>query len=690
MKKVILAEKPSVAQSIARIVGATRKKDGYYEGGDWQVTYAFGHLIQLAMPESYGYNSWSKGNLPMLPKEFLMIPRQKKEGKTYKNDPGVMKQLGTIKRLFEQADTIICATDSAREGEAIFRYIYNYLGIEKPVLRLWINSLTDAAIKEGLANLQPDSNYDNLFLAAKARSEADWLVGMNATQACSIMGKSLYSIGRVQTPTLVMIIERYLQNKEFKAVPFWQVALATTDEVKLTSAGKWDEKAKAESAYNTVSKARSGRVIKAEKKPKTEPPPLLFSLTDLQKAANSKYGYSADKTLNIAQSLYEQQLISYPRTGSSYIPDDVYDTIPGLLKNKVFDKFRESVDAIEKPSKRSVDASKIEDHHALIVTGIDPQTKNIKADEQTVYDMILGRMVEAFSKPCEKEVFSYTVDVGGYLFTVSSTVVIQKGWRAVYGTDDKERQSVAVWRNGETVCFTGANLLQGQTKPKPLHTEGTLLAAMETCGKDIEDETQREAIKDSGIGTPATRAGIIETLVARNYVVREKKSLVPTAKGMELYKIVKDKDIANASLTGQWEAKLAAIERGRMNVSQFNSDIVEYTRHVTNEFLHSDLKPILTGRQTEIECPLCHQGHIRFFDKVANCGNEGCNFHIFRTILGRKLTNSELTDLILKGQTRELSGFKCKAGKSFKAKLKRDDKGELAFVFSQNKVNNQR
>ena len=580
MKKVILAEKPSVAQSIARIVGATLKKDGFYEGGDWQVTYAFGHLIQLAMPESYGYNSWSKGNLPMLPKEFLMIPRQKKEGKTYKNDPGVMKQLGTIKRLFEQADTIICATDSAREGEAIFRYIYNYLGFEKPVLRLWINSLTDAAIKEGLANLQPDSNYDNLFLAAKARSEADWLVGMNATQACSIMGKSLYSIGRVQTPTLVMIVERYLQNKEFKAVPFWQVALATTDEVKLTSAGKWDEKAKAESAYNTVSKARSGRVIKAEKKPKTELPPLLFSLTDLQKAANSKYGYSADKTLNIAQSLYEQQLISYPRTGSSYIPDDVYDTIPGLLKNKVFDKFRESVDAIEKPSKRSVDASKIEDHHALIVTGIDPQTKNIKTDEQTVYDMILGRMVEAFSKPCEKEVFSYTVDVGGYLFTVSSTVVIQKGWRAVYGTDDKERQSVAVWRNGETVCFTGANLLQGQTKPKPLHTEGTLLAAMETCGKDIEDETQREAIKDSGIGTPATRAGIIETLVARNYVVREKKSLVPTAKGMELYKIVKDKDIANASLTGQWEAKLAAIERGRMNVCQFNSDIVEYTKEL--------------------------------------------------------------------------------------------------------------
>lgn len=685
MKKVILAEKPSVAQSIARIVGATLKKDGFYEGGDWQVTYAFGHLIQLAMPESYGYNSWSKGNLPMLPKEFLMIPRQKKEGKTYKNDPGVMKQLGTIKRLFEQADTIICATDSAREGEAIFRYIYNYLGIEKPVLRLWINSLTDAAIKEGLANLQPDSNYDNLFLAAKARSEADWLVGMNATQACSIMGKSLYSIGRVQTPTLVMIIERYLQNKEFKAVPFWQVALATTDEVKLTSAGKWDEKAKAESAYNTVSKARSGRVIKAEKKPKTELPPLLFSLTDLQKAANSKYGYSADKTLNIAQSLYEQQLISYPRTGSSYIPDDVYDTIPGLLKNKVFDKFRESVDAIEKPSKRSVDASKIEDHHALIVTGIDPQTKNIKTDEQTVYDMILGRMVEAFSKPCEKEVFSYTVDVGGYLFMVSSTVVIQKGWRAVYGTDDKERQSVAVWRNGETACFTGANLLQGQTKPKPLHTEGTLLAAMETCGKDIEDEAQREAIKDSGIGTPATRAGIIETLVARNYVVREKKSLVPTAKGMELYKIVKDKDIANASLTGQWEAKLAAIERGRMNVSQFNSDIVEYTKHVTDEFLHADLKPILTGMQTEIECPCCHQGHIRFFDKVANCSNEGCNFHIFRTILGRKLTNSELTDLIIKGQTRELLGFKCKAGKPFKAKLKRDDTGSVSFVFTKKK-----
>ena len=683
--KVVLAEKPSVAQSIARIVGATRKKDGYYEGDGWQVTYAFGHLIQLAMPENYGYNSWSKGNLPMLPKEFIMIPRQKKDGKTYKNDPGVMKQLNIIKHLFEDADEIIGATDSAREGEAILRYIVNYLDIKKPISRLWINSLTDAAIRDGLVNLQPDSNYDNLFLAANARSEADWLVGMNATQACSIMGKSLYSIGRVQTPTLVMIVERYLQNKDFKSVPFWQVTLNTTDGVKLTSAGKWDEKGEAERAYNTVSKARSGKVIKAEKKQKTELTPLLFSLTDLQKAANSRYGYSADKTLTIAQSLYEKQLISYPRTGSSYIPDDVYDTIPGLLKNPVFDKFREAVNAIEKPTKRSVDATKIEDHHALIVTGVSPDSKDIKADEQVIYDMILGRMVEAFSRPCEKMVSSYTVDAGGYLFTVSSTIILEKGWRAVYGTEDKAKETVATWRNGETVCFTGANLLQGQSKPKPLHTEGTLLAAMETCGKDIEDEAQREAIKDSGIGTPATRAGIIETLVARNYVVREKKSLVPTLKGLELYKIVKDKDIANASLTGQWEAKLAAIERGKMNVSEFNGDIVEYTKHVTDEFLHSDLKPILTARQTDIECPLCHQGHIRYFDKVANCSNDGCNFHIFRTIAGKKLTNSELTDLIIRGQTRELSGFKGKDGNPFKAKLKRDDTGSISFVFNKKK-----
>ena len=621
----------------------------------------------------------------MLPKEFLMIPRQKKEGKTYKNDPGVMKQLKIIKHLFEEADSIICATDSAREGEAIFRYIYNYLGIKKPVLRLWINSLTDAAIKDGFSNLRPDSNYDNLFLAAKARSEADWLVGMNATQACSITGKSLYSIGRVQTPTLVMIVERYLQNKKFMSVPFWQVALNTTDGVKLISAGKWDEKGQAERAYNTASKARNGKVIKAEKKQKTEQPPLLFSLTDLQKAANSKYGYSADKTLNIAQSLYEKQLISYPRTGSSYIPDDVYDTIPELLKNPVFDMFRESVDAIVKPSKRSVDASKIEDHHALLVTGVNPKTKDIKPDEQVIYDMILGRMVEAFSRPCEKLVLSYTVDVGGYLFAVTSAVILQKGWRAVYGADDKERETVPIWSQGKTICFTSADLVLGQTKPKPLHTEGTLLAAMETCGKDIEDETQREAIKDSGIGTPATRAGIIETLVERNYVIREKKSLVPTTKGMEIYKIVKDMDIANPSLTGQWEAKLAAIERGQMNVNQFNSDIVEYTKHVTEEFLHSDLQPVMTGKQTVIECPLCHQGHIRIFDKVANCSNEKCDFHIFRTVAGRKLTNSEVTDLILKGQTRELSGFNGKDGKPFKAKLKRDDKGSVCFIFAPKK-----
>ena len=683
--KVVLAEKPSVAQSIARIVGATQKKDGFYEGNGWQVTYAFGHLIQLAMPENYGYNSWSKGNLPMLPKEFIMIPRQKKEGKTYKNDPGVMKQLRIIKQLFENADTIICGTDSAREGQSIFRYIYNYLGIKKPVLRLWINSLTDAAIRDGLANLQPDSNYDDLFLAAKARSEADWLVGMNATQACSIMGKSLYSIGRVQTPTLVMIVERYLQNKNFKSVPFWQVALKTTDDVKLTSAGKWDEKAEAERAYNTASKARSGKVIKAEKKQKIEQSPLLFDLTGLQKAANSKYGYSADKTLTIAQSLYEKQLITYPRTNAAYIPDDVYDTIPALLKNAVFDKFRSVINDIEKPSRRCVDASKIEDHHALLVTGIDSKNRNLKPDEQVIYDMILGRMVESFSMPCIKQVNTYTVTVSGFLFTVTSSVITQMGWRAVYGNPEKVNSPVPEWLQGETVCFTGAELQQGQTKPKPMHTEGTLLASMESCGRDIDDEVQREAIKDSGIGTPATRASIIETLIARNYIVRKDKSLVPTSKGMEIYKIVKDMDIANASLTGQWEAKLAAIERGKMSVDEFNSDIIEYTKHVTDEFLQSDLKPILTGKQTEIECPLCHQGHIRFFDKVANCSNEGCNFHIFRTILGKKLTDRELTDLIIKGQTRELTGFHCKDGKPFKARLRRDNKGSVSFLFNSKK-----
>ena len=437
MRKVVLAEKPSVAQSIARIVGATHKKDGFYEGNGWQVTYAFGHLIQLAMPENYGYNSWSKGNLPMLPKEFIMIPRQKKEGKAYKNDPVVMKQLRIIKHLFENADEIIGATDSAREGEAILRYIVNYLDIKKPIMRLWINSLTDTAIRDGLSHLQPDSNYDNLFLAAKARSEADWLVGMNATQACSITGKSLYSIGRVQTPTLVMIVERYLQNKNFKSVPFWQVTLDTTDGVKLMSAGKWDEKAEAERAYNTVSKTRSGKVIKAEKKQITEQPPLLFDLTGLQKAANSKHGYSADKTLNIAQSLYEKQLITYPRTNAAYIPDDVYDTIPRLLQNPVFDKFRSVIDAIEKPSRRCVDASKIEDHHALLVTGVNPKTKDIKPDEQIIYDMILARMVEAFSLPCIKLVNTYTVDAGGFLFSVTSSVITQMGWRAVYGVDEK-------------------------------------------------------------------------------------------------------------------------------------------------------------------------------------------------------------------------------------------------------------
>ena len=433
--KVCIAEKPSVARDIAAIVGATLKKDGYMEGNGYAVTWAFGHLVGLAMPEAFGFTGFKRENLPILPKEFLLIPRQIKEGKEYRNDPGVMKQIKTIKELFTKADEIIVCTDAGREGELIHRYIYEYLGCNRPCRRLWISSLTDKAIKEGFQNLKSGSDYDNLYLSARARSRADYVVGINASQALSIAaGRGSWSLGRVQTPTLAMICSRYLENKDFKPQTYFKLKLHTAKDTTVfavLSEEKYDKRTAAGEALQRVCAAGTVRITTVEKKEVKQEPPLLYDLTALQKEANSKHGFSAEKTLNIAQALYEAKKISYPRTGSRYISADVLDEIPHLIatlrSHPRFGAYAAGMENIVL-NIRSVDDKKVIDHHALIITGEDAGM--LSGDERTIYDMIAGRMLEAFSNRCTKENTTVSLDAGGVHFAAKGSVTLLPGWRA--------------------------------------------------------------------------------------------------------------------------------------------------------------------------------------------------------------------------------------------------------------------
>ena len=607
--KVIIAEKPSVAREIARVVRATNKKNGYIEGGGYAVTWALGHLITAAMPEAYGIKGFHKENLPILPPVFTLIPRQIKEGKGYKADPAAVAQLKVIEKLFRECEGIIVATDAGREGELIFRFIYEYLGIAKPFDRLWISSLTDKAIKEGLARLQSGVAYDNLYYAARARSEADWLVGINATQAISIAaGRGTYSLGRVQTPTLCMVCSRFLENKKFEPQAFWQLSLAVREgdeNFRFSSADRWFDKAEATALYEKLRNASVATVETIVRKEIKQEPPLLYDLTTLQKEANSRFGYSAEQTLSLAQKLYEKAYITYPRTGSRHIPEDVFAEIPALIAF-LHDHPVWGVHArrLTELNAHSVDGKKVTDHHALLITGKKPI--DIFGEEVVIYDMIVGRMLEAFSARCVKDVSTVTAACEDVKFILKGEIIKEEGWRAILKNSRKkdkeqaeaeERESrengegiiIPQWEEGKQLSLCACSLAQGTTKPKPLHTESSLLAAMETAGKELEDEELRAQLKDCGIGTPATRAAIIETLFAREYMVRQKKSLVPTEKGLAVYSIVREMKIGNAEMTGQWEADLARIERGELKEQEFRKGIENYATQITDELLSSKI-----------------------------------------------------------------------------------------------------
>lgn len=597
--KIVIAEKPSVARELAKVFGATTKRNGYIEGKGYSFTWAFGHLLQLAPPQEYGFIGWRRQHLPMLPKKFKLAIRKIKTKDGFVDDPAVKKQLDVIKQLFDEATEIIVATDAGREGELIFRYIYYFLKCKKPFKRLWISSQTDEAIKDGFRNLKPGTDYDTLFNSAHCRSESDWLVGMNATQALSISAgsRSVLSLGRVQTPTLAMICSRYLEIKNFVPQTYYQLSILLDKDgqvFKAISVNSFEKKEDAEALFEKIEDVNAGfpnggKVVEVEAKPRKEPPPLLHDLSSLQQEANKKKGFTADQTLGILQNLYESKLVSYPRTGSRYIGDDIFAGIPALIeKAKLHPDFSKSAEFLQTVplNKRSVNAKKVTDHHAVLPTGEQPY--GLSSDKQAIYDMVVGRMLEAFHQECVKEVTKITIESGS-LFTANGTVIRSAGWRSVLNDNEEEKKdednpSLPKVKKNEQLPIPEKALLEKQTKPKAMYNEASLLKALETSGKEIEDEELRYAMKDTGLGTPATRASIIETLITREYIVREKRNLVPTSKGLAVYDVVKDQKIAQAELTGQWEKRLEEIRSGA-SVMDFKVEISDYTRTITNELL---------------------------------------------------------------------------------------------------------
>ena len=701
MTTCIIAEKPSVAKDIARIVGASNKQEGYLastpsadfqlEGNGYLVTWAMGHLIALAMPETYGFSAYKAEDLPIRPNPFQLVVRQVRKDKEYVSDPAALKQLKVIRSCFDKADRIIVATDAGREGELIFRYIYQHFGCKKPFNRLWISSLTDKAIREGLSNLKPGSSYDNLYYSAKARSEADWLVGINASRALSIARKGGYSLGRVQTPTLAMVCRRYIENRDFSSVPYWKLsALMEKEGVSLKAIGITDYESEA-SAQTALATLRSQSRLKVEsvaRKVTHTSPPLLYDLTALQKDGNRRHGFSADKTLSIAQSLYEKKITTYPRTGSRYISEDVFEEIPTLL--------RKTGMPLSNPLNRhSVDNAKITDHHAIIPTGETPS--GLSTDETTIYQMVVNRFVEAFSPDSEEERMLVRFTDGTNTFTWKAYRQISLDWKAVQkgkeveaekkeDSDEQILSSLPNLTEGEVLPLVNAEITEHKTKPKPLYTEATLLSAMENAGKEVEDAESKKAMAECGIGTPATRANIIETLILRDYIRRDKKAIIPTEKGLAVYEIVKDKKIANAEMTGAWELALAAIEAGKMPADKFSQGINSYVETICEELLSlsSDQKSYPVYR-----CPKCGQQSVGIYAKVAKCRHETCGFYVFREVCGIHLSEDNIRELISSRRTPILKGLTSKAGKKFNARLVLGEDYTTSFEF-ENKKGKQR
>ena len=682
----IIAEKPSVAQAIARIVHSDTRKDGYYEGSRYYVTWAFGHMVEIY---AEGADSWD-ADLPLIPDSFSLRVARTHTPKGDRADPGYAKQLGVIRSLAARSEAVINAGDAGREGELIQRYIYAYIGLRKPVRRLWISSLTDSAIRKGLEELRPSRDYDALYEAGRARSEADWLVGINATRALTRAsgGKRVLSLGRVQTPTLGIVCRRFLENRDFVPSPFWTLkAEARLGKAVFTARSpRFGDRREALCAIEPALSAPGMVVETVERTTKEVQPPLLHDLTSLQKACNQRYGMTADETLSAAQSLYEKKLITYPRTGSRYITEDVFASLPALLG-----RLSDGVWSVPgQLNRRSVNDGRVSDHHAIIPTGEKPSAA-LGEGQERVYGEVLLRFRESLSPLCEELETTVSFRAAGVTFTAKGREVLTRGWRAVRGEDvpreDEEGNEVVEllppFHKGDCCQLDNIAMMEGQTSPRPLLTDATLLEAMEHAGREVEDKTLRSALKECGLGTPATRAGEIETLLRRGYMERKGKSLVPTPLGLSVYEIVKDKAVADVALTAKWESALSAIAEGKGDAGAFDRGIRELTRTVVSQLLSAGdaASSLLRGEALSgASCPLCGKA-VLLTTKVVRCSDEDCGWKIWRSCYGKALSEREIRSLLGQGETRELTGLVGKNGKPFAAKLSLDGEGKVALRF---------
>ena len=686
----ILTDKPNVGKEIARILGAHTREDGYMSGNGYMVTWTFGNMLSLAMPKDYGMDRPERGDFPINPAPFRLMVKHIRTDTGWIPDINAVLQLKVIEKVFDACESIIAATDASREGEMVFRYLYRYLECRKPYRRLWISSLTDEAVLEGMGSLRPGSLYDRMFLAADSRNKADWVLGLNASYAlCQATGTGNNSLGRVQTPVLAAISSRYRERENHIATDTFPVFISLCKNntlLKMRCTEEFTDREAAARLYSDCKLAGHARVTAVSRQIREIEPPALYNLTELQKDANNYYGMTAGKSLEIAQRLYEKKLISYPRTGSRYIPEDVMAHIPVLLEKIVaMPEFREYGHTFDFSGLNtgSVDNAKVTDHHALIITGIVPQ--ELSEAESAVYTLIAGRMLEAFSPRCEKESLKMECVCEGMDFRSQSAVIVNPGWRAVFSRkEDREKDEpegnggTAVFAEGEEIPVMGYGLAQKKTLPRPLYTEATLLTAMENCGKEIADGQAREAVKELGIGTPATRAAIITTLFKRDYIERSGKSIRPTEKGLYLYESVKGMMVADAELTGTWEKALAQIEGHTLDPESFMLSIREYTGKVTGEILRLKFPEPSSHAFT---CPKCKTGNVIVKAKVAKCDHEGCGLLVFRRFLNKELTDQHLEQLFSSGSTRLIKGVKGKKGASFDAAVAFDADFNLKLSF---------
>lgn len=675
--KVCIAEKPSVAREIAAVLGANTKRDGYFEGNGYIVTYTFGHLCTLKEPNDYRpyWKSWDLNNLPMLPEKF--------ETKVVQNS-GIQKQFNIVKSLFDKAELVINCGDAGQEGELIQRWVMNEANYKGEVKRLWISSLTTEAIKEGFDNLKPASNYDNLYYAGFSRAIGDWLLGMNATRLYTVKHggyKQVLSIGRVQTPTLAMVVDRFKEIENFVPQPYWELQTLYRDTLFSYEEGRFIQKEEGEALANKV-KESDFEIISIEKKKGNEYAPKLFDLTGLQVYCNTKFGFSAEETLKIAQTLYEQKVISYPRVDTTFLPNDIYPKVPGILqKLNNYSVLIEPILAKKiKKSAKVFNDKKVTDHHAIIPTGVEI---NLPYNQQQVYDIIVKRFIAVFYDDClvaNTTVYGKAAEV---IFKTTGKVILEKGWRIVFedpNAKEKEPDVLPDFVQGEKGPHQ-PSFLEKETKAPNQYTEATLLRAMETAGKQVDDDDLRELMKENGIGRPSTRANIIETLFKRQYIVRNKKQVLPTPTGIQLIETIKNDLLKSAELTGVWEKQLKDIEKGAFTATAFINNMKKMVDalvyEVRKETTHANIshavsiqkqeavveKKKLAGIAAEF-CPKCKTATLIKGKSAFGCSNHksGCDFVLPFVFAEKKISENQYVRLLQKGSTVNLKDFKANTG----------------------------